>query len=403
MGFDGTIGPGAATVLIGGKQATRLRDLNDHGGFIHQGCKTVMIGGDALLAARVKDRLMCSGPDPKLHVTGKITAGCPTVQIDGQDAARQGDPTLCEGPGDADAGGGGGAGDDGLPEDVKAECKALWKKYDDEAKAIIAPAGGDHQLRNKIISGAYSKLYLSDPCFVWAGLAGYASKQVGCALATAKTLTKVGYGVGGVGVGTGIAAPPGVAIAAATRASAAYMFNMLGEGNRDLFLDVYPLHRFFQEQGFAKMAECAEERNPKLTPEALRGFAALDDYKRTGDKKYLRTSLNAIAEHEQINILQKKVYNDWRVKAMLRINQTGVPLVTSPAVLVLGPGCKGRPGDRVSTFDDGTRTRLDNIPERMDWIAKTADGYMKDQGSERMKADLGEIAREGRKAGGNYP
>ena len=88
---------------------------------------------------------------------------------------------------------------------------------------------------------------------------------------------------------------------------------------------------------------------------------------------------------------------------MLRINQTGVPLVTSPAVLVLGPGCKGRPGDRVSTFDDGTRTRLDNIPERMDWIAKTADGYMKDQGSERMKADLGEIAREGRKAGGNYP
>ena len=55
-------------------------------------------------------------------------------------------------------------GDDGLPADVKAECKALWKKYDDEAKAIIAPAGGDHPLRNKSISGAYSKLYPSDPC-----------------------------------------------------------------------------------------------------------------------------------------------------------------------------------------------------------------------------------------------
>lgn len=404
MGFEGTIGAGAATVLIGGEQATRIRDLNNHGGFIHQGCETVTIGGVGLLASRVEDRLMCSGPDPRLHVVGKISGpGCSTVYIGKEMAARKGDKTLCFGPPDGDGGGALGDGVDGLPADVKAKCVALWKKYDDEAKAIIAPAGGDHQLRNKIINGAYSKLYLSDPCFVWAGLAGYASKQVGCALATAKTMSKAGYGIGGAGVGTGIAVLPGAAVAAGTRATAAYMFTMLGEGNRDLFLDVHPLHRFFQEQGFARMAECAEERNPKLTPEALRGFAALDDYKRTGDKKYLRKSLDAIAEHEQINILQKQVYDDWRVKAMLRINQTGIPLVTSPAVLVLGPGCTARPGDKVSTFDNGKRTRLDNVPERMDWIAKTADEYMKGEGGAKMKDDLGAIERAGRMAGGHYP
>ncbi len=403
MGFEGKIGPGASTVLIGGQQATRLRDTNDHKGFIHEGCKTVTIGGSALLASRVGDHLMCSGPDPKLHVSGSILPpGCPTVLIGGSAAARQGDATLCVGPGEATGGGGGGGGGGG-PEDLKAKCAALWKKYDDEAKAIIAPAGADHQLRNKIISGAYSKLYLSDPSFVWAGLAGYASKQVGCAMQTAKELRTVGYGVGGVGIGTGIAAPPGAAVVAATRATAGYMFNMLGEGNRELFLDVHPLHRFFQEQGFARLAECAGERVPKVTAEALRGFAALDDYKRTGDKKYLRVSLDAIAEHEQINILQKKIYNEWRAKGILRINQTGIPLVTSPAVLVLGPGCKPRPGDKVSTFDDGKRTRVDDVPERMDWIAKTADDYMTDEGSPRMKGDLGAIEREGRKSGGNYP
>ncbi|MFS8066316.1 MAG: DUF2515 family protein, partial [Byssovorax sp.] len=239
--------------------------------------------------------------------------------------------------------------------------------------------------------------------FVWAGLAGYASKQVGCALTTAKGLRTAGYGVAGVGVGTGIAAPPGVAIGAATRASAGYMFNMLGEGNRDLFLDVYPLHRFYQEQGSAKMAECSGERVPKVSPEALLGFKALDDYKRTGDKKYLRESLNQIARHEQINILQPAIYDDWRMRRMLRINQTGIPLVTSPAKLVLGPGCEGRKGDFVSKFDDGKRTRLYDIPERMDWIADAADGYMKGEGSARMKDDLGEITREGRKAGGTYP
>ncbi len=149
--------------------------------------------------------------------------------IEGKPAARQGDATLCLGPGE-NAGGGGGGGGDGSPDEVKSKCAALWKKYDDEAKAIIAPAGSDHQLRNKIISGAYSKLYLSDPCFVWAGLAGYASKQVGCALATAKGLRTAGYGVAGVGVGVGVTAPAGAAVGAATRASAGYMFNMLGKG-----------------------------------------------------------------------------------------------------------------------------------------------------------------------------
>jgi uncharacterized Zn-binding protein involved in type VI secretion len=50
-------------------------------------------------AARVNDLHVCplfNGPQP--HVGGPVTAGCPTVLIGGQPAARALDPCACAGP-----------------------------------------------------------------------------------------------------------------------------------------------------------------------------------------------------------------------------------------------------------------------------------------------------------------
>lgn len=50
------------------------------------------------------------------------------------------------------------------------------------AEAIVAPGGiliADPKARNRAINAAYANLWLKDPRFQWAGLAAFASKQVG--------------------------------------------------------------------------------------------------------------------------------------------------------------------------------------------------------------------------------
>jgi hypothetical protein len=54
-------------------------------------------------------------------------------------------------------------------------------------KLIAAP-----KARNKAINAAYAQLWRHDPRFQWAGLAAFASKQVGCGLLhAADTVEKI--------------------------------------------------------------------------------------------------------------------------------------------------------------------------------------------------------------------
>ena len=64
-------------------------------------------------------------------------------------------------------------------------CACLWRIYQREAEKIVAPNGvliADPVERNRAINAAYARLWLHDPRFQWAGLAAFASKQVGCGL-----------------------------------------------------------------------------------------------------------------------------------------------------------------------------------------------------------------------------
>ena len=88
-----------------GKPAARLGDMTSHGGAITAGCPTVLVGGQP--AARVSDMHTCPmvDPGPKPHVGGPIIEGSATVLIAGLPAARTGDKATCTGPPDVIAAG----------------------------------------------------------------------------------------------------------------------------------------------------------------------------------------------------------------------------------------------------------------------------------------------------------
>ena len=71
-------------------------------------------------------------------------------------------------------------------------CDCLWRIYQREAEEIVAPGGvliADSIERNRAINAAYARLWLHDSRFQWAGLAAFASKQVGCGLLHAAGMT----------------------------------------------------------------------------------------------------------------------------------------------------------------------------------------------------------------------
>lgn len=398
----GKIVSGSFDVLIGGEQAARKGDLIDHTGLLTTGCPTVVINGGSLLAARVSDLLRCPSTDGKPHTGGVVQpGGCPTVIIGGLPAARRGDATLCVGPG-ADDGSGVGGGGGGSAQDAKADCIKLWKDYQEEARTLIEPAGEDHRERNTIISAAYADLCLKNPEFRWAGLAAYASKQVGCAMDYALKMRAIGGSAGAAGAGT--MAVPVLVGGAAVSASAHYTYEMLGTGNRNLFLDIYPMHRFFQDHGYEKLSKCAGERMPPIPLQALDGFRALDLHKKTGDKKYLNQSVESLAWHEQVNVLQRDIYNDWTMRKILRANETGM-WGTMPADVVMDSGCTDTTGGKhTHTFGDKGRRELYDVSERMDWIVNDiARDYATFAGSQRHIDDLEAIRRQGEMAGGSFP
>ena len=70
-------------------------------------------------------------------------------------------------------------------------CNCLWRRFQKEAEEWVAPGGvliADPQARNRKINAAYAQLWLADNRFQWAGLAAFASKQVGCGLIHATKL-----------------------------------------------------------------------------------------------------------------------------------------------------------------------------------------------------------------------
>ncbi|WP_275371333.1 DUF2515 family protein [Xenorhabdus bovienii] len=193
-------------------------------------------------------------------------------------------------------------------------CECVWRRYQKEAEDIVAPGGkliADPKERNKRINAAYASLWLNDNRFQWAGLASFASKQVGCGLLHASDMAEKiqahqdanrGVRQGAKELGNTIDNPfyflhpklkaqsekaiedfpraieeareasknnklsifsnvPGLQIVPGlVQYSSNYVYEMMALGNTTLFLDVYPLHAFYKQRGLKDLKTCLNLR-----------------------------------------------------------------------------------------------------------------------------------------------
>ncbi|MFC7651495.1 DUF2515 family protein [Pseudoduganella danionis] len=241
-------------------------------------------------------------------------------------------------------------------------CASVWLRCQKEAEEWIAPGGKlltDPIARNRRINRAYAQLWLADHRFQWAGLAAFASKQVGCGLLhSAQKVTDAQQEIKQMATSHAYASNTELAYASAmpagTSAGAGYMFRQLALGNLALFLDIYPLHRFFMLRGYQHLATCLEARRDIATQviwpvdkEVLRfgkPFSEIKNGFEAVEHNRIADSVLQFAQHEQVNILQAVIYNDFAMRRALDANQfawaTGFPSGVAEAIeLTLSARC----------------------------------------------------------------
>jgi hypothetical protein len=388
---------------------------------------------------------------------------------------------------------------------LTAEC--LWHRYQKEAEDIVGQGGeliADPIVRNKRINQTYANVWLKDNRFQWAGLAAFASKQVGCGLlhaivmikkmqaedkailrrreslkerefewhfpkviiresessakakeeleqasknnplspvfsgsstaisgsTTAATILSPVLPVSGIGTTASVATIVSSAtetasdlsslpsspsspssplpsipspdelkrmgMSEAAQQSFNYVYTMMALGNTALFLDVYPLHAFYKQRGLEELKACLPERKtiygnsafPVLWPiaqeklefglpykEILKTFGAIE----AGN---IAKSVEHLAYHEQVNILQTSMYSDPILVGLLRSNHAAfvtniLPAgITESIELTLAGQCKLPDGDeRTIQFSDDPQANLAEVEQRMPFVLKAAQRF----------------------------
>jgi len=275
----------------------------------------------------------------------------------------------------------------------------LWASFQVEAEELIRVNGsldGNEHERNRRINAAYAKLWLADNRFQWAGLAAFASKQVGCGLLhSADIIGKNRRERERIQRSFAQAAAPGVEYATMTQMGteigASDMYKWLGFGNKHLFLDIYPLHRFYMERGWKEFdASLSKRENMRYAVEwqidgNILRFGKFFREVREGfghiEMGALATSVQSLARHEQINILQKILYDDWIMQRMLAYNQFAwaneFPSGDYEEIkLTLSAECKAKKG-LTALFSKDAWAKLWVADERMMFVLRAADQFDK--------------------------
>lgn len=278
---------------------------------------------------------------------------------------------------------------DASPKEVIVKtCVNRWAEVQKEAEAIIAPDGrliANPLALNQRINSAYAKLWLADNRFQWAGLAAFASKQVGCGLLHANTLSQRAHQnarVAGADIGALFAYE-------AIGSSSSQMFELLALGNLTLFLDIYPLHLFYKRYGIERFKACLDDRKTLADkvlwpvdqellpfgypfPEILRGFQMIQ-------QGSLAQSVYQLAQHEQVNVLQKIMCNRVDMQALLRANQAAwvmdIPSgIAADIQLTLSAQCSPVPG-KTETFPRTMSANLADANQRIPFVQHAADRF----------------------------
>lgn len=338
-------------------------------------------------------------------------------------------------------------------------CKCLWRAYQKEAEDIVAPGGtliADPRARNRAINAAYARLWLHDRRFQWAGLASFASKQVGCGLLhAADAINRIQAERDArqrIADSAALAAGwPGIFSVSRVdeQARRAYgqarsnnhvptmdmhrdgdsqslmqqqyqhVYDMMALGNTALFLDAFPLHAFFAKRGMKELRHCLQSRkqiyegakDPVLWPAAdklpfgsgipqiLAAFEAIEAGK-------IAESVPLLLQHEQRNILQPVMYGDQRFVALLRANHasfvTGIPSGVAEAIeLTLTSQCRRVDDGRTLGFGNNPLADLSDPEQRMPFVFRAAarfDELLHTGWRARIEQSVREIA-----AGGGTP
>ncbi|WP_224788305.1 DUF2515 family protein, partial [Pseudomonas fluorescens] len=339
-------------------------------------------------------------------------------------------------------------------------CENLWRGYQQRAEAIVAPGGrliADPKARNRAINAAYARLWLEDQRFQWAGLAAFASKQVGCGLLhAADSIDKIQaeYEAGerlrnsarkgffgllsrserdrqaklrefeqaqrdyeqahrnnpvpSIDLGRN-----DESLSYAQRLYQ-YVYEMLAMGNTTLFLDVFPLHAFYQERGLKALETCLESRqniyghdqHPVLWPVAQETLRFGTDYKEilqafeAIEAGNIAESVARLAVHEQQNILQPAMYSDWRLEWLLRGNHVsyviGFPSGAAEAIeLTLASQCRRIDDGRTIGFGNNPMANLADLHQRMPFVLRAAaqfDELLQDGNRHRIEQAIQDIA-----------
>ena len=300
-------------------------------------------------------------------------------------------------------------------------CASVWLRVQKEAEAWIAPGGKlieDKQQRNRQINRAYAQLWQADRRFQWAGLAAFASKQVGCGLLhAAQNIKNSREEIDANNHRTDIMnSSDGASISIMPNgigAGAAYMYDQLALGNTLLFLDIYPLHRFYMLRGLKHLEKCIGERTKisgsvlwPVAQEKLAFGRPFNDIVKAFDlieQNQIKKSVERLAYHEQINILQATIYDDFAMKRALDLNQfawaTGFPSgVASEIELTLSSQCRTHSRSLRVIFSKNKTAKLYDRDQRMIFVIEAAtrfDGLLNGGGRSRVEASLNEIAMVG--------
>jgi len=278
-----------------------------------------------------------------------------------------------------------------VKEIVVHTCADKWLELQKEAEAIVAPKGeliADLYERNARINATYARLWLADNRFQWAGLAAFASKQVGCGMLHAAKLKQEAdeledYSRASMGDST---ISDGYAVMAK---SSSQMLSLLALGNTALFLDIYPLHLFYKRYGIQRLETCRFDRqkiankvlwpvDPKILPFGYPFYEILECFQQIDQGKITR-SVDSLANHEQLNILQKVLYIRPDMRLLLKSNQaawvTGIPTgVASEIQLTLAAQCSPV-ADRTETFPRTLTADLADSKQRMAFVTRAAQRF----------------------------
>lgn len=300
-------------------------------------------------------------------------------------------------------------------------CASIWLRVQREAEAWIAPGGkliADPVARNRRINQAYAQLWQADHRFQWAGLAAFASKQVGCGLLHAadnirQAQEEINMNARRPDILSNADGAAVNAMPETIAGSSAYMHQQLALGNTTLFLDIYPLHRFFMLRGLDHLSRCLKQRSSikqqvvwpveetKLPfgaarKEIVEAFELISNGR-------IAESVKKLAYHEQVNILQAAIYDDTAMRIALDANQfswvTDFPSGTAAEIkLALSAECRSSSETFNIWFSKNKTARLYEKNQRMVFVVKAADRFdalLHGDSRTALEASLSKIAASG--------